>query len=100
MVRVRYLPLAEEDVLEAAAYLAEVLDAPKAAAELLDELDKTVQRIAEFPYSYPLYRSNRPIQAELRMATVKKYVLYYAVTEDGVELRRFLHGRRDRSRRV
>lgn len=98
MYRIQYLPLAEADVLEAVSYIADTLDAPKAAAELLDTLDKTVEQISTFPYAYPLYRTTRPMHDELRMAVVKNYVLYFTVKEDSVELRRFLHGRRDRER--
>ena len=98
MYKVRYLPLAEADVLEAVSYIADTLDAPKAAADLLEALDEAVEQIAVFPYAYPLYRTTRPMKDELRMAVVKNYVLYYSVNEDSVELRRFLHGRRDRDR--
>ena len=35
---------------------------------------------------------------EIRKVAVKNYVLYYAVFQDRVEIRRFLYGKRDRSR--
>lgn len=94
--KVVYLPLAEADILAAVDYIAGTLDAPKAAAELLDELDRTVGQIARFPYSAQLYRTDRPMKDELRMIPVKGYILYYAVFPDCVEIRRFLHGRRNR----
>lgn len=100
MHKVVYLPLADEDIMEAVDYLSSVLDAPKAASSLLDELDKTVRQLAEFPYSCELYRTDRPMKDEIRKAPVKNYVLYYAVFQDHIEIRRFLHGRRDRSRLV
>lgn len=97
MHKVVYLPLAESDILEAVEYIASKLDAPKAAADLLSELDETIQRIAMFPYAHELYRTNRPMRDEIRKVVVKSFVLYYAVFDDVVEIRRFLHGRRDRS---
>lgn len=97
MYKVVYLPLAEADIMSAVDYIALTLGAPKAAGELLDELDRTVMQLSEFPYSCELYRSARPMKDEIRMASVKGYVLYYAVTPDTVEVRRFLHGRRDRA---
>lgn len=97
MHKVVYLPLAEEDILEAVDYISYTLDEPKAASDLLDELDRTVKQIAEFPYACELYRTDRPMRDELRKVPVKGYVLYYAVFPDRVEVRRFLHGRRDRS---
>ena len=100
MYKVVYLPLAESDVLEAMEYIAEKLEAPKAARDLLAELDETVQRIAEFPYAYALYHTDRPLREEIRQAPVKNYVLYCVVYRDRVEIRRFLHSRRDRSRGI
>ncbi len=98
MHKVVYLPLANADIMDAVDYISLSLDAPKAAHNLLEELDKTVRRLAEFPYSCELYRTDRPMKDELRKVPVKGYVLYYAAFPDRIEIRRFLHGRRDRSR--
>ena len=96
MHEIRYLPIALEDLNDALKYLLVVLEAPQAAEALLDELDETVQRIARFPYAHVLYRTDRPMKDEVRKVPVRGFVLYYAVFEDYVEIRRFLHGCRDR----
>ena len=96
MHEIRYLPIALDDLNDALKYLLVALDAPQAAEALLDELDETVQRIARFPYAHELYRTSRPMKEEVRKVPVRGFVLYYAVFEDYVEIRRFLHGRRDR----
>lgn len=96
MYKIVYLPLAEEDILEAVDYIAGTLDAPQAAQALLDELDDTVGRISRYPYAHELYLTARPMRDEIRKVPVKGFVLYYAVLEDTVEIRRFLHGRKDR----
>ena len=98
MHKIVYLPLAERDLMDALGYIAYTLGAPKAARDLLDEFDETVQRIAEFPYAHELYRTERPMKDELRKVPVKNYVLYYAVFQDRVEIRRFLYGKRNISR--
>lgn len=100
MHKIVYLPLAESDLLQAMDYIATTLDAPKAARDLLKEFDETVQQIAEYPYACELYRTDRPMRDEIRKVPVKNYVLYYAVFQDRVEIRRFLHGRRDRSKGI
>lgn len=97
MHKIVYLPIAEDDILAAVEYIAYKLDNPSAAKALLDELDKTVERVARFPYSSELYRTDRPMRKEIRMVSVKNYVLYYAVTEETVEIQRLIHGRRDRT---
>ena len=98
MHKIGYLPLAEGDLMEALGYIAYTLDAPKAARDLLSEFDKTVRQIAEYPYAHELYRTYRPMKDDIRKVTVKNYMLYYAVFQDRVEIRRFLYGKRDRSR--
>ena len=100
MHKIVYLPIAESDLLEALNYIAYTLDAPKAARDLLEEFDETIKQIAEFPYACELYRTDRPMKDEIRKVPVKNYVLYYAVFQDRVEIRRFLHGRRDRSKGI
>ena len=97
MYRVVYLPLAEADILEAVTYIGKKLENPAAAEALLDELDRTATQFSRFPYGAELYRTDRPLRDELRKLPVKGYVLYYTVKEDTVEIRRFIHGRRDRS---
>ena len=96
MHKIVYLPLAMSDISAAAEYIASALDSPQAAEAMLAELDRAVRRIAQFPYAHELYRTSRPMLDEVRKVPVKGYVLYYAVFDDRVEIRRFLHGRRER----
>lgn len=96
MHKIVYLPAVQDDLLEAVDYLYKVLEVPGAARNLLAEFDRTVQQIAQFPYAHELYWTNRPMKDEIRKVPIKNYVLYYAVFPEYVELRRFLHGRRDR----
>lgn len=97
MHKVEYLPLAQADVLDAVNYLAVTLDAPQAAGSLLDALDHAVEQISRFPYASELYRTDRPMRDEIRKLPIKGFILYYAVFQDRVEIRRFLHGRRNRT---
>lgn len=100
MHNIEYLPLAQADILNAVEYLVDTLDAPQAAADLLDELDHTVKQISRFPYACELYRTDRPLRDEIRKVPIKGFVLYYAVFQDRVEIRRFLHGRKNRTTEV
>lgn len=95
-MKVIYSPLAKSDILEAVNYIAGRLHNPSAAEELLKELDRVIQQISQFPYSCELYRSEKPLNAEIRRVPVKNYVMYYVARQDFVEVWRFLHGRRDR----
>lgn len=55
MHKIVYLPIMQEDLLEAIDYLERVLDAPGAAEGLINQFDDAVQHIARFPYSFELY---------------------------------------------
>lgn len=98
MYKIVYLPLAEDDILAAVEYIADKLENPQAAKALLDALDQTAEQLARFPYASALYYTDRPMREELRRVTVMGYVLYYTVKGDTVEIRRLIHGRRDRRR--
>ena len=97
MHRIEYLPIANDDIMQATYYISHTLCAPQAAENMLEKLDDVIDRIAEFPYAYELYHTTRPMTGEIRKVPVKGYVLYYAVFEAHVEIRRFLHGHKDRS---
>lgn len=97
MHEIRYLPLAREDIAEAIDYIAETLDSPQTAAELMEELLKTVERIAEFPFAFENCWTIKPLPVPIRKVPVKGYVLYYAVFDGVVEIRRFLHGKKKRT---
>ena len=96
MYKLVYLPLAEDDVLNAVDDLARKLENPRAAEALLEELDRTAEQLKQFPYAAAPYHTDRPMRDELRMVPVRGYVLYYTVKGDVVEIRRLIHGRRDR----
>ncbi len=96
MRKVIYTPSAKKDIEGAVTYLFFNLSAPQAARDLVRELDATVKRVMEYPYAGSLYRTNGAMRDEIRWAAVKGFVLYYVVTEDTIQIRRFLHGRQDR----
>lgn len=98
MYQITFLPVAKNDIDAAISYLVDNLNAYQAAMALADALDGTLDLLAKFPYSNPVYFSELPLKDEIRKVPVKGYVLYYAVfpEQERVEIRRFLHGRRKR----
>lgn len=96
MHKLEFLDTFEADLFGAVDYIAGVLDNPAAAEELLDELNKTLDTVAAFPYAFELYRTDRPLRGEIRKAPVKNYKIYYAVDGDTVTIYRLIHNRRNR----
>lgn len=95
MHKIEYLPIAKKDLTDIIFYIADKLKAPKAAADLADELDNAIKRLADFPFSCRVYNSPQPLDDEHRLLMVKKYSVFYVVSEDTVEIRRIIYAKRD-----
>lgn len=60
---------------------------------LVDALDTSILRLAQFPYSCRLYQSIGPLETEYRVLPVKNYILFYVVTEYDVEIHRIVYAK-------
>jgi toxin ParE1/3/4 len=77
--------------------LAEILDyldqrSPTAAERLATAIDERCVLLGQFP---ELGRVREELAAGLRSLSVERYVLFYRVTANAVEILRILHGSRD-----
>lgn len=95
MYKLKYLPLAQKDLRYIINYIAENLKAPKTAMDLVDALDNSIYRLQQFPYSCKVYQPIQPLEAEYRMLIVKKYLVFYVVTEHEVEIHRIIYAKMD-----
>ena len=97
MYEIRYLPLARKDLTDITSYIVDHLKAPRAAMDLLNELDKSISRPERFPYSCRVYQSIRELENEYRLLPVKNYLVFYVVkeTEMVVEIHRVVYARMD-----
>ncbi|NUQ64739.1 MAG: type II toxin-antitoxin system RelE/ParE family toxin [Pirellulales bacterium] len=68
-------------------------DNPAAADRLLDEIEEQLQLLAANPDLGEVLPHIR--QGQYRRFTVRKYVIYYVPTPDGITVARVLHGARD-----
>jgi len=89
--------VAEEDILDTVKYIADVLKAPTAANNLLDEIERHEEILENTPNIYPLVPDEYLAEKGLRFSMVKNYLLFYTIDEDDeiVTVIRFLYGRRD-----
>ncbi|MDF9407731.1 MAG: Plasmid stabilization system protein [Pelotomaculum sp. PtaB.Bin013] len=95
MHKIKYIPLALKDLRDITDYITGMLKAPKAATDLLDALDASISRLAQFPYSCRLYQPAQPLEGEYRILPVKNYLVFYVVTELEVEIRRIIYAKMD-----
>ncbi|MCR4434682.1 MAG: type II toxin-antitoxin system RelE/ParE family toxin [Clostridiales bacterium] len=95
MYEIRYLPLARKDLTDITTYIADHLKAPKAAMDLLNALDESISRLAQFPYLCKVYQPIRELENEYRLLPVKNYAVFYVVKEKVVEIHRVVYAKMD-----
>lgn len=98
MYEISYLPLARKDLMDIATYIADQLNAPKAAMDLLNTLDKSISRLKQFPFSCKVYQPIKDLQSEYRLLPVNNYAVLYIVTGQVVEIHRIIYAKMDLSK--
>ena len=95
MYKVVYLPVARQQLSDAALYIATELSASDAAENLLQDVDELVKSLREMPYRHTVYPTLYAMKHEIRFIPIKGYLLFYVVKEEEktVEIWRFLHQR-------
>src|SRR5690625_1411172 len=98
MYRLKYLPLALNDLRDITDYIADTLKAPKAAVDLLDVLEESISRLKQFPYSCKIYQPVSDKENEHRILPNKNYIVFYVVNEEVVEIHRIVYAKMDLTR--
>jgi toxin ParE1/3/4 len=83
-------PLAEEDLEEIWSFVAE--RDVEAADRLIDEITSRFDHLLAYPEAG---RARHELLVNLRSLPVKRYVIFYQPTDEGVEIFRVLHSSRD-----
>ena len=95
MYKIRYLPLALDDLKGIVRYITHELESPRAAEQLLAKIDREVKKIADNPFRCHLYTSPEKLNYEYRVLHINNYSLFYVVDKDKIEIRRVIYSRRD-----
>lgn len=91
MTRLVVLPAARADLIEIGDFIA--LDDPARARSFVAEIEAViVEQIAARPGSFPARDDLAP---GLRSARHRRYLIFFAHTDDRIEIVRILHGARD-----
>lgn len=91
----RYLPLFEQDLMDAATYIAFVLKNEDAALRLIADVEAAILKRLDAPLSYEPYHSTKKRDYPYYRIYVRNYVIYYVVIGNVMEVRRLLYGARD-----
>jgi len=90
LTRVLRSRLAENDLFDVWSYIAR--DNPDAADRFLDLIDEKLALLAEFP---EMGRRRDDLAPRLRSFPVGRYVIFYRLSEPGIEVARVLSAYRD-----
>ncbi len=74
-------PLALQDLDETLAYITEKLSNGKAAGELLNELEHTLDSICSYPYAFPDCSVFLISDTSIRHVPIKNYILVYRIQD-------------------
>lgn len=98
--KLKITPLAYNDIDKVLDYISSNLMNPDAAADLYGKIEKKMQDITKFPFSYPDCKYYFIPLENYRHTAIGNYVLFYRVAEEShtVEILRFLYSRMDFSK--
>lgn len=91
----KVLPLFEEDMLEAAEYISEVLKNPSAAKRLVNETEKAILKRLDCPLSFSPYKSKKHRDDTYYRIFVGNFIVFYVVNDNVMEVRRFIYNKRN-----
>ena len=75
-------PLALQDIDDTLAYISDKLVNAKAAADLLDALEHTLEQICAYPYAFPDCSLFLITDPSIRHAPVNNYLIVYEIDEE------------------
>lgn len=93
--KVRYLPFFEQDLIDTANYIANVLKNEDAAIRLIDDVETAILKRLNTPAAFEPYCSAKKRDYPYYRIYVKNYVIYYVVIDDVMEVRRLIYNARD-----
>jgi len=89
---IRYLSTAEKDLIDIFEYIKQ--DNPAAAISQFEKFDKSVSQLALNPFLGVIPKDERLEKLGYRMLIVDKYLVFYVIKTETVQIRRIIHGDR------
>ena len=91
--KVRIYPAAKQDLLDIIDYLNTL--SPDAAMRMYDKITQEIISLSQMPERCPRPRNLALAAKGYRCLIVEKYLVFYVVEHDTVQIRRILYGRRN-----
>jgi len=97
---IKYLPSFYQELDAIVDYISITLEAPRAALNLVNELDAEIKKLKRLPNAHRLYRPIKPIKTQYRILTVGNYLVFYVVFEKYIEIHRMIYKKRNLSQLI
>jgi len=91
-LEIRYLSTAKRDLEDIFDYI--VKDRPAAAKSLLEKFDRSVSHLSSNPDIGVIPKDERLKKLGYRILIVQKYLVFYVVKPEVIQIRRIIHGSR------
>jgi toxin ParE1/3/4 len=92
--KLKFTPIAKDDLDVIYQYISEYLVAPKAADDLIDDIETSIMRLEDFPYSGSPVSDDILSSRGYRKLIVKNYIAFHLIdeAEKQVVIMRVLYG--------
>ena len=91
----RYLPIAQQDLLEIVEYIQNTLQNPIAAERTLSHIEAAILKRLEAPAAVAVWSLKRKREYPYRRINVGNYTVWYVVIGTVMEVRRVFYSRRN-----
>ena len=91
-LEIRYLATAERDLDDIFEYI--MKDNPVVASSLLEEIDRSISHLSCNPELGVVPKDDRLKKLGYRVLIIRKYLVFYIVKNESIQIRRILHGAR------
>ena len=100
--KVKFTPLADSDMDGIYEYIFDILDAPMAAENLIDEIEQKTKQLEDMPYSCPAVDDELLKAKGYRKLVVKNYIALYIVSDNEklVTIMRVVYGASDYEKNI
>ena len=102
--QLRYLPQFYQDLQEHTLYIAQTLQNPQAAKELIEATEIAILQRQSHAESFEQYHSRKERRYPYYRIYVKNFVIFYVVIPEGnqkvMEIRRFMYGKSNWKRKI
>lgn len=91
--KLRYLPVAQNDLLEILDYIAQ--DSLNRALSFIEKLDKKIGLLESHPLLGRIPRHPKLREYGYRVLIIESYLVFYIIREKTIEIHRVVHGSRN-----